>query len=368
MAEENKKDIYADIASGTSPQIVERLRNTIFGTPGKLRYQQTAIEKNMMLLDGLKFISIKKGNRILGTAGVVERETKYEHEIIDSLYIRYLSVLSSNTNKKRQGLSKKNNQERKSSLRSAILQKFKTELEAPFEETEKPGVYYAYVEGENELSKNLCESFGFKTKRAINTFLFSRFSPKKNPNINLILKPDSISVFKECCGSFYENHSFYFDNSLTDLGNLYGYFEGNKIIAGCRVQSVNWKIIEIPGFSGFLMRYVFPKLPFFNRLFNADNLRFLTFDHIWFEEPHSDKIESLIEHLCAELNINLAMIWSDELSKLTETLLNDVKLGLIHKVQGVVKADVMMRPINMAENQQQQLSKYPIFVSAIDMT
>ena len=116
------------------------------------------------------------------------------------------------------------------------------------------------------------------------------------------------------------------------------------------------------------MQQVLPRLPFFNRIFNPKKLQFLAFDSIWYKYDRSEFITEIMEHACSCFEVNMGMIWGDEESKVITKLQASKKLGFLHRVNGAVKAKLMVRTINMGNEEEKELTNNPVFVSAVDMT
>lgn len=369
MSKKQKKadsNLTVTTHKGISKSILSLLEKTVLGTPGKLRYKHTETENTVKKISGLRFVQIKKRNRVLGTAGFIERNISFDSASLKATYVRYLSVYNPFRNQKK-SKRKKTVNKTQSVLRNDIENIFKEELERPYKTTDRKGLFYAYVESDNSLSRELCSSFGFKKIREINTFLFSRFSPKKQTGI-LKIDGNDYEIFRESLRHYYKEHNFVFTDSLEDFGTCFVLNHDGKAVAGIRAIPVHWKIVEMPGLKGFLMLNMLPKIPFLNRLFQPDKLKFLAFDSLWFQEKHSVKVQKLMEHACAELGFYMGMIWLDANSSTTKSLLTKNKLGLLHKINGSVKADLMARYINMRPKDFSSIKNKPAFVSAVDMT
>ena len=351
--------------TGTSPEIVSMLEQTIFGTKGKVRYRQKHIAKGMISQKNLEFIQIKKSNRILGTTGVVSRETATKSKPLKSLYIRYLSVLSSFQNKGT--IRKASSSARTGKLRTMIGELITNHFEKPVTESGNRAVFYAFVESENYNSKQLCISLGFYPTRKVYTLLYSRMYPHKSSDIS-VSKPEDHALIREELGRFYKEHAFYFEDRLFDEGSYYVFRKDGKIIGGVRARPINWEIIEVPGFNGFLMQKILPYLPLTKRLFNPKDMNFLAFDYLWHADKEQDVIPELLEHACADQQIHMGMLWGDTEDLLSNYLIDSGKLGFLHRVQGAVTAEVMMRFINSSEEKSKVVKRSPVFVSAMDMT
>ena len=358
-------DLKVTTEKGYSKSIQDLLNKTVLGTPGKLRYKHIQTKQNLQKISGATFIQIKKRERVLGTAGFIERDVTFNSTSLKALYVRYLSVYNPFKNQSRSNTSTKTNK-KPNALRSSIEEIFNRELEKPFKSSDISSVYYAYVEADNQLSFNLCKSFGFKPIRSINTFLFSRFFPKQKNEISLVTK-ESHAVFRESLHDFYRDHNFVFTDSLEDYGSCFELRKNGKAIAGIRAIPVHWKIIEMPGLKGFLMLKILPKIPLFKKLFNPEEFRFLAFDSLWYKQGYSDKASDLMEHACSQLNYNMGMVWQDQESITSKEILSNNSLGFLHKVNGKVSAHLMTRDINMTQKEFSNLINKPVFVSAVDM-
>ena len=363
---QNESSLRVLTRSGTSPEIISLLQQTIFGTKGKVRYRQKHIAEGMKSQNELEFIQILKRDHILGTTGVVTRNTSGLQNGIKSLYVRYLSVNNPFRKKerKRRIESVLRNKRPVSHLRKLVGNQITDHFEKPVFEANNKASFYAFVESENFNSKELCISLGFYPTRKISTVLFSRFFPKKSTRISL-MSPEKKLVLLNELSSFYQDHSFYFEDRLFESGTYYVLKKNGEIRAGIRCKPVNWEIVEVPGFSGFMMQKILPYLPLTNKLFNPKNLNFLAFDYAW---GNVELILELMEHACSDSGINLGMFWGDTESDITISLKNSGKLGFLYKVNGEVTAEVMQRFINLDDEEQKILVSKPVFVSALDMT
>ncbi len=367
--EEKPNSLQVITRSGTSPEIISLLEKTIFGTKGKVRYRQKQIAKGMASQANLEFIQILKRNRVLGTTGVVTRTTSGIKNGIKSLYVRYLSVNNPfRKNEKKRKVSVSTKRERvPNQLKKLIGDQITGHFEQPVINANEKAAFYAFVESENFNSKELCINLGFYPTRKISTSLFSRFFPKESPFVDVIVDNEK-SIVKNQLSSFYKSHSFYFEDRLFESGTYFVCKKNNQIVGGLRCKPVNWEIVEVPGFSGFLMQKVLPYLPLTSRLFNPKSLNFLAFDYAWTSKKDIYPILELMNHACSAFEINLGMFWGDVESKLSTDMKKSNKLGFLYKLNGEVAAEVMLRFINMNEEEKEELLKKPVYVSALDMT
>ncbi|MBO6524877.1 MAG: hypothetical protein JJ971_13680 [Balneolaceae bacterium] len=362
----SENDLKVLTRSGTSPEIISLLKQTVFGTKGKVRYRQKHIAEGMKSQRNLEFIQILKRNRVLGTTGVATRQTSGLGDGLRSFYVRYLSVNNPFRKKEKKRGSKLNRKKSRANnhLKKMIGDQITNHFEQPVYDNGSKASFYAFVESENYNSKELCINLGFYPTRKISTVLFSRFSPKKSPKVSIAEHQEEQRILKQL-SSFYKTHSYYFEDRLFEVGSYYIAKHKGEVVAGIRCKPVNWEIVEVPGLSGFLMQKVLPYLPFTNRLFNPNNLVFLAFDYAW---GKTQAVLNLMEHCCSESEINLGMFWGDLESTLISELKKSGQLGFLYKLNGEVTAEVMQRFINMDNNEQKELLQKPVFVSALDMT
>jgi hypothetical protein len=338
--------LQVKVSKHGSPRIAQLLKNTVFGTEGKLQYRQHDIVERMRTQANLQFIEILKAQRVLGTVGMARRPVWHGEDYMNTLYVRYLSIAQQF--KRKTGTVNPNRNkpsDKKGLLRELIGNEITHHFEAPFHEKDLKGAFYAYVESANSNSRNLCLSMGFKPVRKVETLLFSRFNPKQNKQIQNagVNAQDEI---KKQLKEFYKDYSFYFEDRIFNTGFYLIYHEKGEIIGGIRAVPVHWQLVDYPGFEGWLMRDFLPFLPFTNRLFEPNAFKFLAFDYAWHKPGKAHILPELMSHCCSLFDINVGMIWGDTRSGLINNLKAGAQLGFLNSVIGSVYADLMVRPIN----------------------
>ena len=222
MYKENKIEsdhgLKVKVSKHGSPRIANLLKNTVFGTEGKLRYRQQEIASRLKSQPHIQFIEILKGTRVLGTVGMSNRTVFHGDTSMRTLYVRYLSIAHAFKSKKKQSFKPSvSSRTKKGQLRELITNKITSHFEQPFIEFKQNGLFYAYVESANINSKKLCISMGFEPTRKIETLLFSRFNPTQKKTISNISEFE-IDEVKEHLQSFYHNYSFYFEDQVFRKG------------------------------------------------------------------------------------------------------------------------------------------------------
>ncbi len=364
----SKSTLHVTTQKGISPEVTKLLEQTIFGTKGKVRYRQKHIVDGMKAQKNLEFVQVKKGDRLLGTTGVVSRKTSGISNVMNSLYIRYLSINNPFTNKSKPTSSSTKKRKRiGTSLKQKIGAEITGHFESPLLNENQQGVFYAFVESENYNSKELCITMGFYPQRRLSTIFFSRFFPKTSSKCREIQESE-LSGLKEILSQHYSDHAFYFDDPLSNTDNYFVLEQNGQIVAGVRCKPVHWELIEVPGFSGFLMQKVLPYLPLTSRLFSPKQFSFLAFDYAWTSLGDIDLLFEVMEHCCSIHNIHTGMIWCDTEADITQLFKKSNNLGFLNSIRKEVTAEVMMRFIGFDEQQKNDLLNKPVFVSASDMT
>lgn len=270
-------DLKISIQDSGSPKIAALLDSTIYGTNGKLRYRQKEIVDRMNSQTDIEFIEISKRERVLGTAGIISRPTYTGSMLLNCRYVRYLSISRgfNNQNKrtKKENTSHHTKPLKKNSLKHRIGAKITEHFEAPFLQNNRKGAFYAFVEGENRNSRELCLSMGFTPIRKVHTLLFSRFNPTPHKEVSTASETDQEIVRKKLA-TFYKNYAFYFEDRIFSNGVYLLLKRNHTIIAGIRAIPVHWQVVDYPGLEGWLMRKVLPHLPLTNRLFSPTNFAF----------------------------------------------------------------------------------------------
>ena len=177
---------------------------------------------------------------------------------------------------------------------------------------------------------------------------------------------------KEMAGMIKRLNEFYKDFTLLTTENLFkgqDYYvikEQNEIIAGLQIYEVTWRVVSFG--SGFMNRIMglMSKIPYFRRRINPKNLKLIALDGIYFREGSEDALYELIESVRAARNVYVALLIMDEKSKVNRLFEDMERRGIVYKLLGKFKADVMAKFINIPENVQQFYREHPTYISSYD--
>ena len=354
--------IEVGLEKEATEEIVQILQSTTYGIEGRLRYSHVDTQDRIKATQNLSFFQIKRYQRILGIAGVIKRSTLGVKGTVTALYIRYLSMPGAF---KKKPTSRIGHKPKQGVLRGFLSDMF-TQLEQDVPDEEK-AVFYAVVERDNIPSQNMCKMNGFEKVRQMDTHLFSRFKPREHAYIRAIKEVDQ-PEFEKQLFEFYQKHTLVFTDTLFTEGKCMVAERDGKIVGGIKGRPVKWELLEVPGFSGFLMLKVLPYVPYLKRLFDKRYVRFVALEALWVSEGYEKEIEPLMEAMCAYYKEHIGILWSDSESPIAHLIRKFVVLGFMSKVQKNVPADLLIRFIDTPDEEKKVYRNSPMYISAGDMT
>jgi len=355
--------------------IIDHLKNTTIGTPGKLLYKLTGVEEKIRLLETCYFLVLRKSGRLLGTMGFVLRNTYNNNILYSSWHIRYFSIrapLRTRIHKK------KSHHKRISSgdylggdniLRVILKEYFDqpNRLISKFSGQNQKTFLYAYIERENVRSMLFSDQMDFKKVRCFSAILFSRLNPRVHPGVQRIKegeKPGMLSLLR----SFYRGYNMYTEKYIFYNNNYYILKVGNEIVAGVQTNPETWEIINKPGFPERILFMIMHRIPGILRFFDPDNFRFAAIEGIYYKKGYEKYLLPLFESVCALTRTHFALAWLDTASPLTMTINKLGHQGFFSKIIKKVEADVIIKFINFSEKEKESFRNNPVYISCFDVT
>lgn len=352
--------IRAHSCNQPHPEVVNILRNTVYGVPGKLRYRQLDAAAKLAHISNTRWLLLEKEGRLLGNAAMLERNSTVANQSVSTAYVRYLSIPGGG-----QSAHAKVHPNGKTQIRSLLA----TELaHQPHNEVPLPRVLFAFVEADNLPSQQLCQSFGLQPYRQLSTFISSRYQTRRHPRFRP-LRPDEGPAMLEKLRAFYKDYHFFFPEELYKHGTYYVITDANdRPLVGGLVFRGDWEIVEIPGAAGWLIKHVFPNLPFLKRLFPKDKLSFAAMEGLWWADGQEALLDALFSACCASLGLHVNLFWDDAEGKVIRAVEAQVRRGVLGKLNPTVHADIMMRTWEAELAVEQALHNQPVYISAHDLT
>jgi len=352
--------------------IIYLLNNTIQGSQGGMRYSLRDVESRIAEYgDKIRFISLYKKGQLAGTIGTCFRVTGQGPLKANCTYIRYFAFQSFYQSDPEIYKHEKQHIriEKEDSFKQKILELFSKPHILDFQNVSEGNkhIMFAYVESMNERSKNIVHQAGYEYLRSFLTVAFSRFSPSFYSKVEL-LKEEEKPLMTQLLNSYYSGYSL-FTADYAFIGNKYYVLkEGNEIIAGvCAIPSGYW-VYNIPGVWGWIIMNVLPYIPYYRRLFQPGEFRFIVFDAIYCRKGKEKRLATLFESVCAREGFNTALMWLDDRSELFEKLQYETDMGVFNRMLNAKPGLVYFRFINFDEKEKERFYDSPAYICGIDLS
>lgn len=363
------KGLNTVLTKEANDKIIDLLSLTVLGSKGGMRYILQSVASRIKAYRHIRFVSIYKNETLTGTVGLCYRRIYQGENSLPAIYLRYLAVnplfQSEADVSKRKKLRSETVSE--DSMKGRVLSFFRKPqmLDLPDYSEDDKNVLYAYVESVNERSKNIIHQVGFQHIRSFITIAFSRFSPKLHPGVNKLDISDRAGM-TSLLGDYYSGYSFYSDEITYFEDSYYVIRSEGEIVAGLSAVPTTYDIVEVPGLWGWIFMHLFPRLPWFKRLFKPGIFQFLLFGSIYVKPGHESDLELLMESVCSIKKIHTGLTWADNKSELYDILNSRLNMGALNKMLKVRPGLVYANFINMPEEDKEFFFDNPAFISGFD--
>lgn len=348
-----------------NPEIEEFLANTVYGKKGGLQYRHLNTATRLREIPAAEFATLRHGNRVIATAGIVSRT--FDNGPLGRMsayYVRYLSI-HVHLNRQKDSRNPRGAVKRKiqpHSLKGTIARSLVRYFQNALVMPAAPILSYAYVEADNSYSMDLCIQHGYMPVRKFSTFIFSRLRPHKDSRVWLADEAMKQSA-ESLEAHFYKDYHLY-ENATTPSALSFVYIVNGKPVAGLQALPVEWDIQHVPGIGGFFLQNI---LPIVVPKFDTRRLKFLAFHRLWFAEGFQESLPALMEAACAHFQRHIGLAWCDTESHLALALRSSRKLGLLHQFKKEMSAQVVAKFVRANEPEKQLFSAHPVFISALDI-
>lgn len=366
------KGLEVRVSDYANEGILDILNHAVQGSEGGLRFSlQNIAPRIAAYKDQIRFVSLYKKNQITGTVGSCFRITGQGNLRYPSSYLRYLAFQS--TYQSDSGWRKRSRAvikpEKDDNFKQKTLEVFgkphMLDLNDVFEGDKH--IMYAFVESMNERSKNLVNQAGYDYIRSFLTVAFSRFSPKVDSRVSRIREEEKVKM-ESLLLEYYFDYSF-FSSDYSFFGDRYYVLkEGDEIVAGVSAIPSVYKVYDVPGIWGWVMMKFLPKIPYFRRLFQPGEFRYLVFDAIYCKKGREDLLGKLFESACALEGFHTGLTWLDDHSQLYDKLRTVVKMGALNRMLNAKPGLVYSKFINLSEKEKEFFYNAPAYISGFDFS
>lgn len=318
--------------------LIDLFENTVLGTNGA-KYKHLDVAQSVGHTDNPLSFSLRRNQQLLANITFCKRPF--------GLYLRYFAFDPRFQSKGKARMNPK------STIKKEIEQVFQDII------TAHPGTQnycYAYIDAQNVRSKWMSETFGFRTKAQLATQSFSRIWPKKNA----LLREEKMNpeLFQHIEKN-YQKHTAYFTHFFENA-TIHTLFDakGGRLAFG-QFHQVRWQIQRLPGKWGALQVKLLPYIPLLNKLIKPKEHTFLVPDVVCNPSGDIRDVERLFEAVLAKEKLHSMLWWNDTRDALYQKATQHFSWGLLDKMIGVSKVDVVIRG--------DFEPKEPIFIAAFDM-
>ena len=362
-------NLSVNIETEPEKEVQDHIKDTILGTPGRIRYRHTSLSEKLPFLGKIFFLNLRKSEKLLGTIAFSLRTTWVMEQSFRSWLVRYFSIRAPlrETPSKKKKKQKQEKPQRDNILKATAEPFFVNpdQIAEGMKFDNDRSFIYAYIEKENLRSWNYSESVGFETIGKIYTSLYSRFRPKMNPNVHPVAAEEK-DFIKSRLREFYKDYSMYTEQHIFFNDHYLVWKENGKIMAGCQANPELWQIVHIPGFLSNVFLKVLTRLPFISRRFNPRQMKFVAFEGIWYEKGYEKCLIPLIESALALHKMYLGILWMDASSHVLELSRRLGNRGMVGRFFNSIPGDIRVRFINWNEKDKEEFRKKPCYISCFD--
>jgi len=344
LFESNGKKIilYKDIKD----EIIDLFDNIVWGT-GDNQYEHKDCRRRLELLDEPNFVELHSNNQLAGICLFINRKVSFKKKEWNYFAVRYLFSTP---------------EFRHTGVAGRYAGKAMEKME---ERQSEPTFFIGVVEHRNKKSFRLVSKVGYQPYATIKTMGFSRFFPAYSKKVKEVETESEKQAVYSHLKEFYSEYGFVHFNSIFKEP-YYIYVENGEIIAGAQAQEAHWVIKNLgKGWMKWAMK-ILPWTPFLNKVFNPKKFEFLGFDGVFYREDREDALLRVFSHLLKKHGLNSGMFWADQKSPLYRELTATKSLGLLNMFTDEGDSYMMVKAINIPENEYEKLKAAPTYHSAFD--
>lgn len=346
------------------PSGLALLKETIWGTPGALRYQHQNTEEKIKLLLDPWFLYLEKDGETIGILCL-------DHRVIAGLHTFYIRYFSFAEGLRRKDAKIEEPESHASKGQGAFKRFAHSFFSKPTALLDAAGidkaVFYAFVELENARSRDMVAQMGLTRHGQFSTLVFSRIFLRNRPQVRRA-RPEEYPRLRELVADRYAHHAFFADHGLFHNGNFFVVEQDGKIVAGLQAHPVTWRLVDIPGRSGRVMMRILPYLPLARRLIHPSAFRFAAVEGFFCMPGHESQIQPLLEGCLSSLGLHSLILWLSSDSTLIPLIRQHVRLGLLQKIKRDAQATVVARTFGYTDAEIAPFIDHPVYVSAFDST
>ena len=325
--------------------IIELLESVTLGTNGA-HYAHLDTRERIEELDSPVHLSMERHGNVLGNVSFCRRGKNW--------YVRYFAV-----SPKLQSSGQQKSNANKSNLLKAELSKFFSDTLEDGHEGEEVDSFYAYIDPKNEKSLWIGELFGLETVGYLATQTFSRVSPKKSTRVEMIEDWSQVKLLVE---EHFGNYQYFISHHTSKPPFYVIKNENDEIIAFTKTTIANWEIKRLPGKYGKTLTKLIPWIPGIRKIIRPKKHTFMVPEAVMVMDNNPKLLSELFEGILNMNKLNLMLWWVDENEELFQNTQGRIKWGVLNKIIGVTKVNVVINAKKGIEFN----SKKPFYTTGVD--
>ena len=362
-------DLTVEVETSPSQELIDHMLGTVLGQPGSFRYRHMNLVEKLTSPGENYYMYLRKGGRMIGSVGFVDRRTETGAVAHDSWMIRFFSIKAPmrTVPKKRKEKTDVKDENKRGTVLGRFIQPVVANPSQLREkgDAEAPAIIYALIEQKNLRSMNFSTQMGLETVGKVANFSFSRMRPGKSDRMGQ-LQDSEHGEMASLLNDYYRDYTLFFTDPLFRDNGYYVIKESGRVVAGLQAYPVSWHIVDFgSGMANQLVRLLV-KIPWVRKRINPEEVKLLAFDGIYCEPGHESTLYELMEGVLERTGRYVAMLMMDLNSHLYGIFRKQQKLGIMHRVLGSFTADVRMRFINLPDETRKRFVDQPTYIPTYD--
>lgn len=331
------------VSSQADEQAITLLQQTTYGTTG-VRYRQTGQPEKIHQLHNPYFFHLYQHQELIGFYCLDQRSLGFPAASVAGYYGRYLAIRDDWQGR---GFGQL--------LKSTAISHIQQNVPPPY-------LFYSYIEEKNTRSMAASIKENFNSVTQLKTYMFRRFSPRKDPRFRRIASSDLVQV-QSLVKSQFAQYDFQNFININHQNHYFTLEENGCVLAGVQANPILWQFVQIPGKLGPLIKHVAPFIPGLRRFFNPARQTFVVLEGVYLAKNYTGLLPVLLESVLAYFNLHTAMWQIDEKDPLINRLTSP-EMGRLSQFQPGVTTHVMVKSVDLPASVEP--GQGPAYVSCFD--
>jgi hypothetical protein len=335
-----------DLHDSPPPGFVDLLSRAVWGT-GAVRYGMLDFADRVHTFEGSHFLALSEDGQLVGTYAFAPRTLHLGERTVPAFYRTLLAVAPGRS---REGLGWILVREARRHFLAAAA---------------GPLVTYGFVEAENTASVALASRAGHERWGSFLAVPLTRWSPPDDPRAEPLDAAELPALLAQLEAAYRGFVRWDFPRALAVAPCFVIRGREGAIVAAAQLVPRRWRLEELSGPSGFVVRRVLPRLGM-RRLLDPDDLRFAFFGGLYAAPGHERDLARLLDALLARSGLHAGLMYLDPRAGLYLALREHGGLGLLHALGVRPLVHIMVSAVGLPAAELQAARARPLCHSMQD--